>query len=189
MLINSPLAAGDSTIEVVGLIERPYVEMTLGWLTGQGIRVDNNGFRWFGIPGGQRYSALDRTIPADFSSATFFMCAAAITGCELTLLGLDPDDTQGDKAVAGMLAAMGAKVSRCEGGMHIAGAALKGAEFDLADTPDALPALAVTACFAEGETRLVNVAQARLKETDRIAVMSRELGKRGPTSWNCRTAW
>ena len=46
-------------------------------------------------------------------------------------------------------------------------------------TPDALPAMAVTACFAEGETRLVNVPQAREKETDRIACMAAELGKLG----------
>ena len=59
------------------------------------------------------------------------------------------------------------------------GEGLDGAEFDLGDTPDALPALAVTACFAEGETRLVNVPQARLKETDRIAVMREELAKMG----------
>ena len=46
-------------------------------------------------------------------------------------------------------------------------------------TPDALPAMAVTACFAEGTTRLVNVPQAREKETDRIACMAAELTKLG----------
>src|ERR1039458_9636903 len=94
-------------------------------------------------------------------------------------MGLDMDDTQGGKAVVEMLAEMGAQVTRCEGGLKVSGGSLKGAEFDLSDTPDALPALAVTACFAEGETRLVNVPQARLKETDRIAVMRQELGKIG----------
>ena len=64
-------------------------------------------------------------------------------------------------------------------GLSISGGNLNGVELDLADTPDALPALAVTACFAEGETRLVNVAQARLKETDRISVMAKELTKMG----------
>jgi 3-phosphoshikimate 1-carboxyvinyltransferase len=54
---------------------------------------------------------------------------------------------------------------------------LRGIEIDMNRTPDALPAMAVTAAFAEGETRLVNVPQARTKETDRIKCMAEELTK------------
>lgn len=179
LLLNCPLARGNTTIEVENVTEKPYIEMTLRWLTEQGIELTNDDFRRFHIPGGQSYRAFDKAIPADFSSATFFMCAAAITRSELTLLGLDMSDSQGDKAVAGMLAEMGAEVQDGPEGLRIIGGALAGAEFDLGDTPDALPAMAVTACFAEGETRLVNVPQARLKETDRIAVMREELEKMG----------
>lgn len=179
LLINCPLARGDTVIEVENLIEKPYVEMTLRWLEEQAIEVENHDFERFVIPGGQSYRAFDRAIPADWSSATFFMCAAAITGSEITLPGLDVSDTQGDRAVAGMLAEMGAEVTPTESGLRVRGSSLRGIEFDLADTPDALPALAVTACFAEGETRLVNVPQARLKETDRITVMREELTKMG----------
>ena len=196
LLINCPLASGDTIIEVADLIEKPYIEMTLRWLAEQGIDLENDdsrpdpsrydtwrdrvgSFRLFRIPGGQSYKAFDKSIPADFSSATFFACAAAITGSDLTLPGLDMSDTQGDKAVAGMLARMGAEVEKVPNGLRVTGGPLRGAEFDLGDTPDALPAMAVTACFAEGETRLVNVPQARLKETDRIAVMREELAKMG----------
>ena len=179
LLINCPLAKGETVIEVENLVETPYVEMTLRWLEEQGIELKNDSFQRFIVPGGQGYKAFDKAIPADFSSATFFMCAAAITGSELTLLGLDMNDTQGDKAVAGMLSEMGAKVEQVSDGLRIVGGPLKGGEFDLGNTPDALPALAVTACFAEGETRLVNVPQARLKETDRISVMREELAKMG----------
>jgi len=179
LLINCPLAQGDTIIEIENLTEKPYVEMTLRWLEEQGIELQNDEFRRFTIPGGQSYTGFDKAIPADWSSATFFMCAAAITGSELTLLGLDMNDTQGDKAVADMLREMGAKVEPVAGGLRIVGQSLKGAEFDLGNTPDALPALAVAACFAEEETRLVNVAQARLKETDRVSVMCEELTKMG----------
>ena len=179
LLINCPLAAGDSYIEVENLIEKPYIEMTLKWLEDQGISVENDGFERFSIPGNQRYKPFDKSVPADFSSATFFLGAAAITGADLTLVGLDMNDTQGDKAVVDMLSAMGAEVEQTDAGLRIIGGNLRGVELDLADTPDALPALAVTACFAEGETRLVNVPQARLKETDRIAVMCEELTKMG----------
>jgi 3-phosphoshikimate 1-carboxyvinyltransferase len=179
LLINCPLASGDSDIVVHNVVERPYIEMTLGWLDEQGIRYEKEGFEHFVIPGGQSYQAFEKSIPADFSSATFFLCAAAITGSELTLLGLNMADSQGDKAVVDMLREMGAKIEELPEGIRVTGGSLKGGEFDLANTPDALPALAVTACFAEGITRLVNVAQARHKETDRIRAMRRELSKMG----------
>jgi len=179
LLLNCPLAEGDTTIEVPLLNERPYVEMTLSWLDRQGIRYEREGFRRFHVPGGQAYKPFGRAIPGDFSSATFFLAAAAVTGCELTLLGLDRDDPQGDKAVVDYLAAMGAEVEWLPEGVRIRGRGLTGGEFDLNATPDALPAMAVAACVAEGETRLVNVPQARIKETDRIAVMREELAKMG----------
>lgn len=179
LLLNCPLAEGYTEIDVPLLNEQPYVEMTLGWLDRQGIRYQREGFRRFQIPGGQAYKPFDRAIPGDFSSATFFLVAAAITASEVTLLGLERADTQGDKAVLDYLAAMGAHVQWLPEGVRIRGGELRGGEFDLNATPDALPAMAVAACFAVGETRLVNVPQARIKETDRIAVMARELAKMG----------
>ncbi len=179
LLINCPLATGDSEIRVKNLVEQPYIEMTLAWLKDQGINWEQEDFRIFHIPGRQNYSSFNKQMPGDFSSATFFMCAAAITGSEVVLEGLDMSDTQGDKAVVEMLAAMGAEIEQLPEGLRVKGGQLNGGEFDLKATPDALPALAVTACFAKGETRLVNVPQARLKETDRIAVMRQELEKMG----------
>jgi 3-phosphoshikimate 1-carboxyvinyltransferase len=179
LLINCPLADADTEIHVSNPVETPFIGITLGWLDEQGIRYERDGFEHFRIPGRQRYRSFDRSIPGDFSSATFFLCAAAITGSELVLLGLDMNDTQGDKAVAEMLRETGAAIEQLPDGIRIKGGNLRGGEFDLLSTPDALPGMAVTACFAEGETRLVNVAQARAKETDRIAVMREELSKMG----------
>ncbi|MGQ9455381.1 MAG: 3-phosphoshikimate 1-carboxyvinyltransferase [Armatimonadota bacterium] len=179
LLINCPLARGDTTIQVASLVEKPYIDMTLSWLAGEGIVVKRYGYEQFLVPGGQKYPPFERRIPGDFSSATFFLCAAAITGSELMLVGLDPKDTQGDKRVVEILSEMGAEVQWVDEGLIIKGRELVGGTFDLSDTPDALPALAVTACYARGETRLVNVAQARMKETDRIRVMREELSKMG----------
>ena len=179
LLIGTPLAEADSEIEVAELHEAPYVWMTLDWLDRLGVRYEREGLARFSIPGGQRIPAFERAIPADFSSATFFLCAAAICGGPVTLRGLDMSDTQGDKAVVQMLRQMGAQVEEAEHGLVVSAERLTGAELDLNATPDALPALAVTACFADGETRLINVPQARIKETDRIAVMRAELSKMG----------
>jgi 3-phosphoshikimate 1-carboxyvinyltransferase len=179
ILISAPLFENDTEVILTRLNEVPYVEMTLWWLEKQGIKYFNNGFKSFVIEGCQKYTSFDMTIPGDFSSATFFMVNAAISGGEFQLENLDINDTQGDKLVLYILEDMGARVSICKNGIKIKGDKLVGREIDMNSIPDALPAMAVAGCFAEGETRLVNVPQARLKETDRIHVMCTELKKMG----------
>ncbi len=177
LLLCTPLAAEDSEIEVTLLNEPGYVQMTLDWLDKQGIDYQNDNMKHFNIKGGQSYKDFDATIPADFSSATFFLCAAALCADEVTLLGLDFSDSQPDKAVVDYLKAMGADIEIKADSVIIKAAPLKGAEIDMNATPDALPAMAVTAAFAEGQSRLVNAPQARSKETDRINAMACELKK------------
>jgi 3-phosphoshikimate 1-carboxyvinyltransferase len=89
------------------------------------------------------------------------------------------NDTQGDKAVVDYLRQMGAKVEVREGAIRVQAGELRGVDLDLNATPDALPMMAVVGCFAKGTTRLLNVPQARIKETDRITVMCAELKKMG----------
>jgi len=179
LLINCPLSDGDTVIGVPVLNEAPYVEMTLDWLRRQGISFEQEDLQRFHIPGGQRYRAVDRAIPADFSSATFFLGAGALGENEIVLRGLDMSDAQGDKAVVELVREMGAEVAVGEETISVRGGELIGSEFDLNATPDALPTLAVLGCFARGTTRLLNVPQARAKETDRIAVMAAELARLG----------
>jgi len=179
ILINAPLLDNDTEVIVTRLNERPYVEMTMWWLDNQGIEYVNEDFKRIRIKGGQRYRAFSTGIPGDFSSATFFMVMAAVSGEEFVLKNLDMTDPQGDKMVLRYLEDMGAEISCREDGIVIRGKGLKGIEIDMNATPDALPAMAVAGCFAQGETRLVNVPQARVKETDRIHVMCTELAKMG----------
>ncbi|MFH0910734.1 MAG: 3-phosphoshikimate 1-carboxyvinyltransferase [Planctomycetota bacterium] len=180
LLMTTPLAEHPSEISVPLLHEAPYVEMTLQWLDSLNIRYEREeDFSRFRIPSGQRYPAFDRQMPGDFSSAAFFLCAGAVAGGPILLKGLDLNDAQGDKAVVDYLRAMGVRIEEEAGGLRVLGGELVGADLDLNATPDALPAMAVTACFARGRTRLGNVPQARLKETDRIAVMAQELTRLG----------
>ncbi|KPK59296.1 MAG: hypothetical protein AMK73_08710 [Planctomycetes bacterium SM23_32] len=181
LLIGCPLAEGDTAIDVLLLNERPYVGITLGWLDELGVQWKGSAdYGHFELPGRQRYPAIERAVPGDFSSATFFLVAAAVTGSRLFLRGLDMADTQGDKAVVGMLERMGCSMEVAADGLWIEGPdRLEGADFDLNATPDALPAMAVAGCLADGETRLLNVPQARVKETDRLTVMAGELRKMG----------
>jgi len=177
LLLCAPLAAGDTEIDVTLLNEPGYVQMTLDWLDKQQIEYENQQMRRFTIKGNQSYKAYEAAVPADFSSATFFLCAAALVADEVALIGLDFSDSQPDKAVVDYLQAMGADIQVADESIMVKASTLKGTEIDLNKTPDALPAMAVTAAFAEGTTKLLNVPQARSKETDRIACMAEELKK------------
>jgi 3-phosphoshikimate 1-carboxyvinyltransferase len=180
LLFACPLIPEDTHITVHDLHEQPYVEITLWWLMNQGIDVEySKELTIYKIRGSQSYKPFDMTIPADFSSAAFPAVAAAIGGVDIELRGLDFSDPQGDKAIFGHLETMGAKVVRSGASVTVSGGNLKGAIIDLNATPDALPALSIAAAAAEGETVFTNVEQARIKETDRIAVMAAELGKMG----------
>jgi 3-phosphoshikimate 1-carboxyvinyltransferase len=187
LLVSSPLAPADTVteIDVPLLNEKPYIEMTLFYLKAQGIPFEATpDFSRFVIPGGSSWKPQACSVPADFSSAAFPAAAAAITGGPVTLTGLDPQDTQGDKFFLEMLKTMGCEVGWRdeEGGKTVTvsrDGPLRGGTFDLNETPDLLPAAAAVAAFAGGDTSLVNVAHARIKETDRIAVMAGELAKLG----------
>jgi 3-phosphoshikimate 1-carboxyvinyltransferase len=179
LLINTPLAPNDTEIEVPLLNEQPYVEITLDYLDQAGIEYENHDFKTFMVKGGQRYQSFKRRVAADFSSATFFLCGGAILDSDLVIEGLDFNDTQGDKAVVEILRQMGADIIINGQELSMKHKTLTGIDIDMNAIPDALPALAVVGCFAKGTTRLLNVAQARLKETDRIAVMCKELSAMG----------
>jgi 3-phosphoshikimate 1-carboxyvinyltransferase len=181
LLFACPCAPQDSDIVVENLHERPYVEMTIHWLDRLGIDCEASSDRAaFHVRGGQRYAAIDYTVPGDFSSATFAAVAAPLTGSVLSLGGLDFSDPQGDKGVFDILVKMGAAVEKSGSSIAINGTRkVEASVIDLNAMPDSLPALSVLGCVAEGETHIVNVAQARIKETDRISVMTKELAKMG----------
>ncbi len=182
LLLAAPAALGQSSIEVTLLNEAPYAEMTLEWLNEQKIPYQHEEMYQFTFPGNSGYQSFEKLIPGDYSSASFFFCAAAVTGSTLTINGLVENDSQGDKAVLGWLEQMGCKIVWNGDAITVSGPIrgnLKGIDIDLNSAPDALPILAVTGCFASGTTRLLNVPQARIKETDRIEVMAKELSRLG----------
>lgn len=179
LLINAPLFQQDTEIKVLKLNEIPYVDITLQWLKKLNVDFENINYKLFKIKGNQSYQPFDITIPGDFSSASFFLALGALSDQEITLSNLDMTDAQGDKRVVEILGEMGADVKQEDTLIRIKKGDLQGIEIDMNDIPDALPIMAVVGCFAEGETRLINVPQARLKETDRIKTMYTELTKMG----------
>ncbi|MDO5575817.1 MAG: 3-phosphoshikimate 1-carboxyvinyltransferase [Fibrobacter sp.] len=182
LLLTCPLIKGKNTeLSVYNLHEKPYVELTLWWLNKQGIKYEcSDDYSSFCIEANQGYKPFDITVPSDFSSATFAAVGAAITNGSVELKGLDFTDPQGDKGVFDILESAGAKIEKGSGCVNVSGnAPLDGKVIDLNSMPDALPAIAVLACCSQGETRITNIGHARIKETDRISVMQKELTKMG----------
>ncbi len=178
LLLCCPLIDADTEIIVENPSELPYIAMTLQWLDRQCIAYERDEFRYFKVYGRQMYSPFEQTVPADWSSAAFPLCAAAVTPrSDVLVKGLDTGDVQGDKAVIDYLTSMGADITVADNSISIQGCELQGRDLDINATPDALPALSVVGCYADGTTKLYNVAQARVKETDRISVMAQELRK------------
>ncbi|KFN44451.1 3-phosphoshikimate 1-carboxyvinyltransferase [Arenimonas oryziterrae] len=142
------------------------------------------------LSGGHRLQATDVSVPADFSSAAFFLVAASvIPGSELLIrrVGMNPRRT-------GLLAAlrlMGADITKEypgeQGGEAVADlrvrhASLRGItvpEQLVPDMIDEFPALFVAAALAEGRTVVTGAAELRVKESDRIATMARGLAALG----------
>jgi len=180
LLFSAPLAKRDTNITVYNIHEQPYIGITLWWLEKQGIQLEySDDLTAYKIRGSQTYQPFDMSVPSDFSSAAFSAVGGAVGSSPVELAGLDFSDPQGDKKIFDVLASMGAKITYGEGVVTICGGDLHGAVIDLNSMPDALPALCVAAACAKGETVFTNVAQARIKETDRIAVMVKELTKMG----------
>ena len=150
---------------------RPYIDITLQVLKrfGADIKEEKNTFY---IKNADLHGC-DFTVEADWSNAAFPLCM----GAEIS--GLDPDSTQGDKAIIDVLNKMGAVITENNGCFKADVSALHGCRIDASDIPDAVPVIAAVAATAEGETVIYNAERLRLKESDRIqttAHMIRALG-------------
>lgn len=180
LLIASPLAEGDTKIVIEGeLKSRPYAEITLDMLKEAGAQIDA-GKQEFEVEGGQSYNLLSYTIPGDFSSASYPLAAAAVTGGEVVVRGILPS-RQGDSAIVDTLKRMGAEISwdKIEGVLRIRGMELNGVDVDASMTPDLVPTIAVLGSLARGKTVISNAEHVRHKETDRLHAMAIELSKMG----------
>jgi 3-phosphoshikimate 1-carboxyvinyltransferase len=172
-----------ATIEVVGeLISKPYIEITLAMMTQFGVRVERDGWKRFTVPAMHYVSRGAYAVEGDASSASYFIAAAAIGGGPIRVEGVGKSALQGDVKFADAIAQMGAQISYEENAIIAAtptNGKLKAIQADMNHIPDAAMTLAVVALFAEGTTKLTNIASWRVKETDRIAAMATELRKLG----------
>ena len=206
LLLALPLVAGghpasgtpgrDITIEVQGeLISKPYIEITLNLLAKFGVHVQRDGWQRFTIPAGARCTSPGNIhVEGDASSASYFIALGSIAASAngqkdlnnstgITLHGVGADSIQGDIRFVQAAADMGAAIESGPNWLRVRRGSwpLKAITLDCNHIPDAAMTLAAMALYANGTTRLTNIASWRVKETDRIAAMACELRKLGAT--------
>lgn len=180
LLLIAPFAGNGVTIEVQNLKSKPYVAVTIDVMKTFGVDVKNDNFKTFVIPKGQTYQGKHYTIEGDYSSASYFFAAAAVTRGEVTVKDLRLNSSQGDAHFVEILKDMGCTVKKEANAIVVKGQEqLQAVDVDMGDYPDIVQTLAVVAAFAKGTTRIRNVAHLRFKETDRIEKPKAELAKMG----------
>ena len=182
LLMSLPLAVKDSVIEVIGeQVSKPYLDITLGIMAQYGVTATHENYQVFYIKGRQQYVSPDNyLIEGDASSASYFFAAAAIKGGTVRVNGLGRDSVQGDIAFLDVIEQMGATVTRHESWIEVTrGGPLQAIDLDLNHIPDAAMTVAMLALFADGTSRIRNIYNWRVKETDRMTAMATELVKLG----------
>lgn len=179
LLMAAVLAEAPVTVDITGnLVSKPYVDITRrmiedfgGTLLGTplGYRIENGGYR------GRAYR-----IEPDASSASYPFALAAVSGGRITVPGLGVGALQGDYGFLDVLASLGAKVEKGATESTVTGVAgLRGVDVDMYNISDTVMTLAAIAPVLEGETRIRNVANIRIKETDRLIATVQELRRLG----------
>jgi 3-phosphoshikimate 1-carboxyvinyltransferase len=182
LLMALPLAGRRVAVDVTGeLVSKPYVELTLDSMQRFGVAVERAGWRRFVVPAGARYRSPGTIhVEGDASSASYFLAAGAIGGGPVRVQGVGRASVQGDVRFVEVLEAMGASVAAGDDWVEVRGARpLRAIDLDLNHIPDAAMTAAVLALFADGPSTIRNVANWRVKETDRLAAMATELRKVG----------
>ncbi|RJP33188.1 MAG: 3-phosphoshikimate 1-carboxyvinyltransferase [Phycisphaerales bacterium] len=208
LLMASVCAVRDVMLEVPPPIaSRPYLDVTLAVMDRFGVATvaddDGQGGMRIIVPAPQVYRAAHVSIEPDASAATVFLSAAALRGGRVSITGLAPDSLQGDARFADVLERMGCAVDRAAQWLTVVGPQpspltargggspplsargagpsprLRAVDVDLSAMPDTVPTLAALALFADGPTRIRNVAHLRLKESDRLEALRCELTRIG----------
>ena len=181
LMIVAPKTEKGITLNIDGeLVSKPYLEATIATMKKFGANVEViNPYKKYKIPR-QSYAATNFAIPSDFSSMALLLSAATLLGNDFAILASLDDLPQGDKVMISHLEKLGVKVN-IENSMISAKSPslLDGGKFDLSNTPDLLPALAILALKTSKPIEIYNVKHARFKETDRIAILAKELAKLG----------
>lgn len=180
LLIAAPKTSDGITLDIEGdMVSKPYLDATIATMKKFGVTVKIiQPYKKYNIPP-QQYKSTDFTVPTDFSSMALLLSAAVLVGDNMTISASMGDLPQGDKEMISHLEKLGVKVEVGDKITIKSPVFLNGGRFDLSNTPDLLPPMAILALKTSKPIEIFNVKHARFKETDRIAILCRELAKIG----------
>ncbi len=178
ILMVAPYSKEDVEIKAHGLTSKPYVDITTDVMNAFKVVVENKDST-FRVRAGQRYKCREYRIEGDYSSASYFFAAAAITPGKIRVGNLNPKSVQGDRRFLDILREMGCEIEVGDVWVEVRGNELRGVDVDMNEMPDLVPTLSIIALFAEGGTEIRNVGNLRIKETDRLRALATELRKVG----------
>jgi 3-phosphoshikimate 1-carboxyvinyltransferase len=168
------------TLRIATMASGPYIDITADILTTFGARVTRDG-DVINVRAG-RLERSEYRVEGDYSSASYWFAAAAATGGTMRVRGLAVPTAQGDAGFLDILRAMGCTVEVGAEEIAVTGPeTLRGGTFDCNATPDIVPTLAAIAPLASSPVEIVNVANLRVKESDRLATVTSELRRLGAT--------
>ncbi|MDD1675357.1 MAG: 3-phosphoshikimate 1-carboxyvinyltransferase [Methanomicrobiales archaeon] len=174
LLLASPYAEEDVTITCPEIpVSRSYIDSTLSVMDRFGASFEHREYTWYRVKAGMPYRGTDFTVEGDWSSSAYFLAIPAVCGGTVSVHGLDPDSTQGDRLFLDSLVAMGCSVRWENGSVSVSKeSALTGIHIDMSSAPDIVPILCVVAACANTPSILTGVRHLRLKESDRIRAIS-----------------
>lgn len=171
-----------SEIKVIHPGESPWIDLTLDWLKRMNVAYDFFSYSHYRIHGKASIKAFNYQVPGDFSSLAFPLIAGVITNSSLQFENIDISDVQGDKQIVNLLQDIGVQIKLNPSQRTLdlmPSTAFLGFDYDMNQMIDALPILAVLACFASTPSRLYNASIARTKESDRLATIAKGLRAMG----------
>ena len=179
LLMAAPFSKMPVMLKAREVVSRPYVDMTCAMMADFGVLVRSMPDSRYYVPTPQRYHARDYVIEPDFSTASYFFAAAAVTAGRVTIQAVDRKNSlQGDAAFLEILEKMGCRVIENQEGLSVEGSAdLHGVSVNMRDFSDTFMTLAAIAPFAKTATTITNIGHTRLQESDRIKAMHEGLAK------------
>lgn len=182
ILLIAPVIGGIALTIEGEIMSRPYIDMTLALMARYGVKTE-----WrenvIHVPAGE-YTALDFTVEADWSAASYWWAMQAIVPqSRITLKGLELQSLQGDSRIAELMSQMGVMGNWCgryldlrsNGGVGCCCSTFA----DLSGTPDIAQTLVVMLCLMGRPFRITGLRTLRIKETDRLEALRIELRKLG----------
>lgn len=174
ILTAAPCARTEVVVEwSEPVASRPYVDITLEMMKTAGIRFEQQASNRIAVPAPQVYALGNFTVEGDCSSASYFWGAAALTGGEVSTSPVSPDSLQGDCRFLAVLDKMGCRIEWRGDCVRVKGPdRLLPVDIDMNEMPDMVPTLGVLSAFADGTSRIRNVAHLRIKESDRLNALA-----------------